>query len=106
MDVVVMQGGNVPGAVVVIRDYQRSGPVGFFHAAGAADENEPVNAEDFAGGKMRFVVDVVRRRCVLMAGDEEEGSCVYVGFSKRCGYGFLLERREFCCEESGSAYDA
>ncbi len=56
---VVVQGGDEPGGVVVVGDDEGAGAVGLFHAAGAADEDEPVDAEDFAGGKVGFVVDVV-----------------------------------------------
>lgn len=78
----------------------------FFHAAGASNEDEPVNAENFAGGEVRPVIDVVRRGGVLVARNEDEFSCVHVGFAEGCGHCFWLEGWEFCCEERGSAYDA
>lgn len=106
VDVVVVQGGDEPGGVVVVGDDEGAGAVGLFHAAGAADEDEPVDAEDFAGGEVGFVVDVVGRGVFLVTGDEDEGAPVEVGAAEGGCDGLFVEWREFGCEECGSADDA
>jgi hypothetical protein len=82
MDVVVIQSGDVPGTVVVVQDNEGSRMDCVFHASDTADEDELVDVEDFAGGEMRFVINIVWRGVILVARDEDESSRVHVGFSE------------------------
>lgn len=71
-DVVIVQGGDVPGGEVIVRDHDAPRQKIIMHASGRAEDDEPVDAENFHGREMGTVIDPVRGRVVLMTADKND----------------------------------